>query len=485
MKKIFKKIALADYMLGVFVALILIFGIEETRINGKLINQEIIIFSLALLAIYYILWNYSSKIILGSELVDDSADKEEVDKEISLIIVLAVFLLIVNNLPSENSIDASSLANLNKLLYFSLLVALELLIFSSISYIFNFKKNSNNNNNNNNDEHCTIDGDKKICITMYDEKYTCEEALVGQPSIKKDKLNNEPIAPIKLFMNITRIVLVIIAIVSFPLIFELKGANSIRNLAASAGGSLAILAFVFRESSKSIVAGIRLWKDDLIEIGDNVVSKKLEIDGKVEGFSTTNIKVLNNDNTITNVPISLLLASPFYNTSDRVTHGRRINLSIQIYIESIEKLEIGHPVYDLPTLQDYFNCKKISRSADKSLITNKKPKKEEMMTGRRHTNLGAYKAYLKTYLYCHGLVEKEKQIIVRSLNHTSTYGFIPIQIRAYIKPKYSETSQFRTIESDIMDHALATLNVFDLSASKVWGEDERIIDRASLTMRGE
>ena len=82
-------------------------------------------------------------------------------------------------------------------------------------------------------------------------------------------------------------------------------------------------------------------------------------------------------------------------------------------------------------------------------------------------------------------LKKEKQIIVRSLNHTSTYGFIPIQIRAYIKPKYSETSQFRTIESDIMDHALATLNVFDLSASKVWGEDERIIDRASLTMRGE
>jgi hypothetical protein len=69
-------------------------------------------------------------------------------------------------------------------------------------------------------------------------------------------------------------------------------------------------------------------------------------------------------------------------------------------------------------------------------------------------------------LHHHGLIQQNKNIIVRSLNETDTFGYIPIQIKAYVLASIKDTETFRTIESDIMDHALSKLDAFELRASK-------------------
>ena len=450
MKDIIKHIALADIALFTFI-LILFFGFDN-----DVIDKNMPIIALILIVFYFLISTLNSKWILHTSLLDDSLDREEVDKEISLFIVIGVFFLLVNNpqfliniTQTEILLTDKYLKGLNNFLNLSLLISVELLIYSFMSYFFEFNREIKESEE---DEEGSHDGDR-----IYDLDYTCEDTLISTsskplPKNMGEDLNTSPnhIAPIRLLLNATKIILIFIAVVFTPIIFELEGADYIRNLAASAGGSITVLAIIFREGAKSFTAGIRIHMDDLLREGHEIKSKKLEIDGKVEKISATNIKVRNSDNTITNVPIDRLLSSPFYNISTRKDFGRRVNLIINIYIPTVKKLNSEHPIRGEELLTDYFKCKN----------------KGEINIERTFTNIGSYKAYLKSYLHHHGLIQQNKNIIVRSLNETDTYGYIPIQIKAYVLASIKDTETFRTIESDIMDHALSKLDAFELRASQ-------------------
>ena len=496
MKDIIKeRIALADIALITFI-LILISGFDYDVIekNMPIMELVLIVFLIVfLIALFYFLikWIFQS-------LLDDSLDREEVDKEISLFIVISVFFLLLNNpqfliniAQTEILLTDKYLKDLNNFLNLSLLISVELLIYSSMSYFFEFNRKTTKEPV---DSKPPVHEGEKI----YDDSYTCEDKLIstnedgliddlkkisplGAESLStilaKHKITAEEalkalndtkgyealiaelknmaedlkhIAPIRLLLNATKIILIFTAVVITPIIFELEGADYIRNLAASAGGSITILAIIFREGAKSFTAGIRIHMDDLLRVGHEIKSKKLEINGKVEKISATNIKVRNSDNTITNVPIHKLLSSPFYNISTRRDFGRRVNLIINLYIPTVKKLNSEHPIRDEELLTDYFKCKN----------------KGEINIERTFTNIGSYKAYLKSYLHHHGLIQQNKNIIVRSLNETDRYGYIPIQIKAYVLASIKDTETFRTIESDIMDHALSKLDAFELRASQ-------------------
>ena len=516
MKNIIKHIALADIALFIFI-LILFF-----RFGNNVIDINMPIIALLLIVFYFLI-----KKIFQS-LLDDSLDREEVDKEISLFIVISVFFLLLNNpqfliniAQTEILLTDKYLKDLNNFLNLSLLISVELLIYSSMSYFFKFNRKTTKEPV---DSKPPVHEGEKI----YDDSYTCEDKLIstnedgliddlkkisplGAESLStilaKHKITAEEalkalndtkgyealiaelknmaedlkhIAPIRLLLNATKIILIFTAVVITPIIFELEGADYIRNLAASAGGSITILAIIFREGAKSFTAGIRIHMDDLLRVGHEIKSKKLEIDGKVEKISATNIKVRNSDNTITNVPIDKLLSSPFYNISTRRDFGRRVNLIINLYIPTVKKLNSEHPIRDEELLTDYFICKGVKckhcygdcpqdkgKACDdyKNDIDNgNEPKTKN--SERTFTNIGSYKAYLKSYLHHHGFIQQNKNIIVRSLNETDTYGYIPIQIKAYVLASIKDTETFRTIESDIMDHALSKLNDFELRASK-------------------
>jgi small-conductance mechanosensitive channel len=499
MKDIIKeRIALADIALITFI-LILIFGFDYDVIEKNMPIMELVLI-VFLIALFYFLIKW-----IFQKLLDDSADREEVDKEISLFIVIGIFFLLVNNpqfliniAQIEIVFTEKYLKGLNNFLNLSLLISVELLIFSSISYFFEFNRKTTKEPVDKdgliNDLKISLDAEglstilAKYKITaeealkalnnakgyeeliregerIYDENYTCDEKLIStnsEPlsknmaelkSLVAEDLIASPkhIAPIRLLLNATKIILVFTAVVITPIIFELEGADYIRNLAASAGGSITVLAIIFREGAKSFTAGIRIHMDDLLRVGHEIKSKKLEIDGKVEKISATNIKVRNSDNTITNVPIHKLLSSPFYNISTRENFGRRVNLIINLYIPTMKELGLEHKIRSEALLKDYFDCKDKGKAKDSE---------------RTYTNIGSYKAYLKSYLNHHGFIQQNKNIIVRSLNETDRYGYIPIQIKAYVLASIKDTETFRTIESDIMDHALSKLDAFELRASQ-------------------
>ena len=312
MKDIIKKhIALAD-IAGITFILILIFGFDNDVIE-KNIPIMVLVF-----IVFYILIKW-----IFQRLLDDSADREEVDKEISLFIVIGIFFLLVNNTQFliniaqiEIVFTEKYLKGLNNFLNLSLLISVELLIYSSMSYFFEFNRKTTKESF---DKDGLID-DLKISsldaeslsailteygITaqkaldiyptdaegsealiaelkslahegkrIYDENYTCEGELISTNSKPLSKnmaedLITSPkhIAPIRLLLNATKIILIFTAVVITPIIFDLEGADYIRNLAASAGGSITVLAIIFREGAKSFTAGIRIHMDDLLTVG--------------------------------------------------------------------------------------------------------------------------------------------------------------------------------------------------------------------------
>ena len=444
-----KRIAIVDYLAIIFIALILLFGFD-----GDIVTKYVLVVLVTVLVVSYLaLSKLISNMIVSADLLDNIADKEEMDKEVSFLIILGACFLLINNLQFligimqiEVSLTGSVLNSINNFLNMLLLITIELLVFSTISYLFGFKKTSGHNQN--------LTSGANNSSGIYSKSYTCEETLISinnlNNSVKSTSTSsNDLIAPIQLLLNTTKVVLAIVAIVFIPIIFDLEGADYIKNLAASLGGSVAVLAFVFREGLKPFAAAVSIHMNDLMKVGDKIKSKKLNINGKVQEISSTNIKFKNKDHTITNVPTDKLLSSPFYNLSTIKNLGRRVDLTILVHIPTIKKIDFKNITIKEPLLENYYHCKN----------------KEDLSTQRYITNIGSYRAYLKAYLYNHGLIQKDRNIIVRSLNKTDSFGFVPIQILAYTLKEIKETKEFRIIESDIMDHALSKLADFDLHAT--------------------
>ena len=166
------------------------------------------------------------------------------DKEVSFLLILGACFLLINNpqfligiIQIEVSLTDSVLNSINNFLNMLLLITIELLVFSTISYLFGFKKTSGHNQN--------LTSGANNSSGIYSESYTCEETLISinnlNNSVKSTSTSsNDLIAPIQLLLNTTKVVLAIVAIVFIPIIFDLEGADYIKNLAASLGGSVAV-----------------------------------------------------------------------------------------------------------------------------------------------------------------------------------------------------------------------------------------------------
>ena len=98
----------------------------------------------------------------------------------------------------------------------------------------------------------------------------------------------------------------------------------------------------------------------------------------------------------------------------------------------------------LQELEEY-NCQ---QQADLTLLVN----------GRRLTNIGTFRAYLKTLLESHPYIHKEMTLMVRQLEVTP-HG-VPIEIYAFTNT--TKWLEYESIQGDIFDHILAVLSEFDL-----------------------
>jgi len=79
---------------------------------------------------------------------------------------------------------------------------------------------------------------------------------------------------------------------------------------------------------------------------------------------------------------------------------------------------------------------------------------------RKHTNIGIFRAYIREYLNAHPFINSKKGIDIRNLSPGK--DGLPVLVRAHVNNSSTSGEIFRTIESDIIDHVISVMRVFDL-----------------------
>jgi miniconductance mechanosensitive channel len=82
-----------------------------------------------------------------------------------------------------------------------------------------------------------------------------------------------------------------------------------------------------------------------------------------------------------------------------------------------------------------------------------------LVNGRRQTNIGVFRAYLRGYLNNHEKIRKDMTFLIRQLQPTEKG--IPIEI--YVFSKIQAWVAYEDIQSDIFDHIMAVIPQFDLA----------------------
>jgi len=245
------------------------------------------------------------------------------------------------------------------------------------------------------------------------------------------------------------------------------------------GAAMAIILLVFRDTLLSLVAGIQLTTNNLIQIGDWIEMPQFGADGDVVDISLHAIRVRNWDKTITVIPTHKFLDNAFKNWRGmRESGGRRIKRAFHVDMSSIRFLTDEEIEWfgRFALLHDYIEQKKKEleehnriHEGDGRFIAN----------ARRLTNIGTLRAYIVAYLRQHPKLRQDMLLIVRQLEPTSKG--LPIEI--YTFSADVNWVNYEGIQSDIFDHVLAMVPQFGLNVyQEPTGRDMRSMMAASPAM---
>lgn len=222
------------------------------------------------------------------------------------------------------------------------------------------------------------------------------------------------------------------------------------------GAMTAILLLVFRDTILSLVAGVQLTTNNLIQVGDWIDMPQFNADGDVIDIALHSVKVQNWDKTITVIPTHKFLENSFRNWRGmQESGGRRIKRSILIDVNSIRFLENDEieKFRSFLLLKDY-----IALKMEELRTFNAKFDEHLQVNARRLTNIGTFRAYALNYLKQHPNVNQEMTQLVRQLA-PNEYG-LPLEI--YIFTNDVRWGNYESIQSDIFDHLFAILPEFNL-----------------------
>ncbi len=261
--------------------------------------------------------------------------------------------------------------------------------------------------------------------------------------------------PIKGYIQIVKIFVIAIGIII--ILAHLFGKNPL-GLIGGLGAFSAVLLLVFKDPILGFVGGIQLSANNMLAPGDWITMSKYNADGIVTDIALTTVKVQNWDKTISTIPTYSLISDSFQNWRGMMeSGGRRIKRSISLDMKSVkfctpEMLEKFRKISDV---KDYVEITQKELEAynkelgiDNSILVN----------GKRQTNLGVFRAYLREYLRNHPFINSEMTFLVRQLQPTETG--IPIEI--YVFSKIQEWAKYEDLQSDVFDHMLAVIPEFDL-----------------------
>lgn len=263
------------------------------------------------------------------------------------------------------------------------------------------------------------------------------------------------IRPIKSYVQVVKI---FVYIVAFVLIVANLIGESPLTILGGIGALTAVLLLVFQSSILGLVAGIQLTANDMLRIGDWIEMPKYGADGNVTEISLNVVKVENFDKTITTIPTHTLITDSFKNWRGmQKSGGRRIKRSVYIDASSVafctaEMLERFKKIH---YLTDYITEKEKELeeyNRKNSIMTS------EVVNGRRMTNIGVFRAYIRNYLQGHPKIHKDMMIMVRQLA-PSEHG-IPMEIYAFTND--TNWVVYENVQSDIFDHIFAVVPEFGL-----------------------
>jgi len=271
--------------------------------------------------------------------------------------------------------------------------------------------------------------------------------------------------PIKGYVQVAMIIIYVIC--GIIIIATLFGKNPL-GLLGGLGAFSAILLLVFKDPILGFVGGIQLSANKMVQPGDWISMPEYNADGTVIDIALTTVKVENWDKTISTIPTYSLISESFKNWRGmEESGGRRIKRSINIDMKSIkfctpDMLEKFEKILDV---KEYVKNKEIELEAynTKMNIDN-----SVLVNGRRQTNIGIFRAYLRSYLHNHPKVHDNMTFLIRQLQPTEKG--LPIEI--YVFSKMQEWAKYEDLQSDIFDHVLAVIPEFELKVfQNPTGED--------------
>lgn len=260
---------------------------------------------------------------------------------------------------------------------------------------------------------------------------------------------------IKGYIQVVKLILGFIGVLG--VVTVLTGQSPIY-LLSGIGALTAVLMVVFKDTILSFVATVQINSNDLFKIGDWVEAPQFGADGDVVDISLHTVKIQNWDKTITVIPTHKLIDSSFKNWRGMTdSGGRRIKRAIYIDVSSIrfcdEVLLRRFEKFDI--IQTYLNSK-IADVDETNQQSNANLK--ELINGRRLTNIGTFRAYIKSYLHNHKDIHRTMTFLVRQL-HPTEKG-LPIEI--YVFTNDTDWIKYESVQADIFDHLLAVIPEFDL-----------------------
>lgn len=261
--------------------------------------------------------------------------------------------------------------------------------------------------------------------------------------------------PIKGYLQIVKIIIYILGIIIIAGILTRQEPWA---LVTGLGALTAVVILIFKDTILSFVASIQISSYDLVKKDDWIEVPKYGADGDVVDIALHTVKVQNWDKTITVIPTYKLIEESFKNWRGmQVAGGRRVKRPIYIDVTSIKFCteEMLNRFEKFHLITDYIKNKRIEiKQHNESL----KADLNELINGRRLTNLGTFRAYLKAYLRSREDVHNGLTFLVRHLDPGPTG--LPIEI--YVFANKTEWAVYEDIQAEIFDHIFAAIGHFDL-----------------------
>ncbi len=225
------------------------------------------------------------------------------------------------------------------------------------------------------------------------------------------------------------------------------------------GAITAVLLLVFKDAILGFVAGIQISVNNMVQVGDWIEMPSENTDGDVLDVTLTTVKVQNWDKTISTIPTYSLIEQSFRNWRGMSeSGGRRVKRSIKLDVNSIrfadKELLVKFQRYEI--LKPYLESKLAEVSQFNEGVT---ADMNELINGRRLTNVGTFRAYCLAYLKSHPKVHQNGMtLLVRQL----APGSEGLPIELYFFTNDIAWVAYEDIQADIFDHLLAVISQFDL-----------------------